>query len=411
VAAVVGERQSQKLTLTNNTPHDACYKIKTTCVARYAVLPGQAVIPANMSVTVEIVLIKTEELPDPGSLRDRFLIQAAWKEDPNEDVTAFWKRPHDKPKLFQKKFSSELFLPDETAKQIEEERELAAAELQTDTALEDEMERIEAEAAAAAAAARDAERAQAQRAEAERVAQEAEEDARRREAALAKKNEAEKAAEVAALQAEAEQRQAAEQAKVKAAAAAAAAAAPAPAPSSAAPASAPPTTTTASRVRSSGGAAPSVMRLSIPDTSQLLSNPVGALSEYGRPLAEGLRATPGAGAALAMAHDTSQLDEGLLSVLFACVLLLLTSLIFGLSCLVTLLAFFPPAALSVRMLGNAPNMETATAMPLYWIVFSLLLLVESVGIAAWIPMYTLVKAGVLLWLWGFTGAEMLFTLA
>jgi hypothetical protein len=127
VAAVVGERQSQKLTLTNNTPRDACYKIKTTCVARYAVLPGQAVIPANMSVTVEIVLIKMEELPDPGSLRDRFLIQAAWKEDPNEDVTAFWKRPHDKSTLFQKKFSSELFLPDETAEQMEEECELGAS--------------------------------------------------------------------------------------------------------------------------------------------------------------------------------------------------------------------------------------------------------------------------------------------
>eukprot|EP01049_Picozoa_sp_SAG25_P027489 SAG25_NODE_14339_length_256_cov_0.656051_1_plen_85_part_11 len=76
--AFVGGRQSQTVTLTNPHGHDVCYKIKTTCVARYAVLPGQAVIPANMSVTVEIVLIKMKELPDPGSLRDRFLIQATW---------------------------------------------------------------------------------------------------------------------------------------------------------------------------------------------------------------------------------------------------------------------------------------------------------------------------------------------
>ena len=42
---------------------DACYKIKTTCVGRYAVLPWQALIPAGQSVEVEIVLIKMDKLP------------------------------------------------------------------------------------------------------------------------------------------------------------------------------------------------------------------------------------------------------------------------------------------------------------------------------------------------------------
>ena len=80
-------------------------------------LPGQALIPAGQSVEVEIVLIKMDELPEPTALKDRFLIQAAWKDDPSEEVTAFWKRGPAKAQLFQKKFSSELFLPDESAEE------------------------------------------------------------------------------------------------------------------------------------------------------------------------------------------------------------------------------------------------------------------------------------------------------
>eukprot|EP01044_Picomonas_judraskeda_P006882 COSAG03_NODE_711_length_6158_cov_95.789734_5_plen_173_part_00 len=60
------------------------------------------------------MLIKMDELPGKNDLRDRFLIQAAWKDDPAEEVTAFWKRGPKKEELFQKKFSSELFLPGET---------------------------------------------------------------------------------------------------------------------------------------------------------------------------------------------------------------------------------------------------------------------------------------------------------
>ena len=123
-AVKVGERQSQKLTLHNPSPdRDACYKIKTTKVTRYAVLPGQALIPAGATAEVEIVLIKMDELPTKDDLRDRFLIQAAWKDDPNEEVQAFWKSAPKKDEMFQKKFSSELFLPDETEEEKMEERE------------------------------------------------------------------------------------------------------------------------------------------------------------------------------------------------------------------------------------------------------------------------------------------------
>ena len=61
------------------------------------------------------MLIKMDDLPISTDLTDRFLIQAAWKDDPGEDVQAFWKRigkRGPKTELFQEKLSSKLFLPD-----------------------------------------------------------------------------------------------------------------------------------------------------------------------------------------------------------------------------------------------------------------------------------------------------------
>ncbi len=108
-------RQSQKLTLSNPwSDRDVCYKIKTTSRTRYAVSPGQALIPAGASVEVEIVLIKMFELPGESNLRDRFLIQVAWKDEPMEEVQALWKRGPKKDELYCKKFPSELFLVRET---------------------------------------------------------------------------------------------------------------------------------------------------------------------------------------------------------------------------------------------------------------------------------------------------------
>ena len=106
--AKVGERQSQKLTLRNpSSDRDACYNFKTTCITRYAVNAGQALIPAGTTAEVEIVLIEMDELPVSADLRDRFLIQAAWRDDPSEDVQAIWRRG---PTKSQMKFSSKLLL-------------------------------------------------------------------------------------------------------------------------------------------------------------------------------------------------------------------------------------------------------------------------------------------------------------
>ena len=107
VAAIAGERQRQTLTLTNKLDRDACYQLKTTCVARYAVLPNQALIAVGSSAEVEIVMmIEMDSLPPPDSLQDHFLIQAAFKEDPAEDVNAFWKRARPRSELFQDEFCS-----------------------------------------------------------------------------------------------------------------------------------------------------------------------------------------------------------------------------------------------------------------------------------------------------------------
>ena len=76
--------------LKNPNNEDVCYKIKTTHVERYAVLPGAAVIAANDSADVEIVLIKKDTLPEEGTLEDRFLIQAAYFTDKAVKVPDFW---------------------------------------------------------------------------------------------------------------------------------------------------------------------------------------------------------------------------------------------------------------------------------------------------------------------------------
>ena len=112
----------------NLSERDVCYKIKTTRVSRYAVLPGQALIPARGEAVVEIVLIKMDALPAADELNDRFLVQALFKEDPAEDVIDFWKRSHNKGDMYQKKFASTLSLPDEndiTAQREDDERQQA----------------------------------------------------------------------------------------------------------------------------------------------------------------------------------------------------------------------------------------------------------------------------------------------
>eukprot|EP01043_Picozoa_sp_COSAG02_P070662 COSAG02_NODE_12606_length_1520_cov_1.686840_2_plen_291_part_01 len=131
-AATVGERQ--KLMLRNPSPdRDACYKLKTTQAARYAVQPAQALLPAGATVEVDIVLAKIDSPSHTSTstsdvLRDRFLIQAGWHDDSAEKVQAFWQRRHTPSNLFNKKVSSQVFLPGEMEEgQPELEQELGQA--------------------------------------------------------------------------------------------------------------------------------------------------------------------------------------------------------------------------------------------------------------------------------------------
>ena len=73
----------------------------------------------------------------------------------------------------------------------------------------------------------------------------------------------------------------------------------------------------------------------------------------------------------------------------------------------TILGLLLPALWSLQMLCTGLDAATATAMPLYWIVFTGFIIAEDVGLMAWVPFYWLIKPILLIFLWGFQGAEML----
>ena len=75
--------------LKNPNNEDVYYKIKTTNVERYVVNPAEAVVAANDTAEVEIVL-KKDSLPEQGTLEDRFLIQSAYVVDKAVKVQDFW---------------------------------------------------------------------------------------------------------------------------------------------------------------------------------------------------------------------------------------------------------------------------------------------------------------------------------
>ena len=56
------------------------------------------------------MLLKMNDLPASTELKDKFLIQAAFKDDPYEEVGDFWKRGPEKDVIYTKRFRSELFL-------------------------------------------------------------------------------------------------------------------------------------------------------------------------------------------------------------------------------------------------------------------------------------------------------------
>jgi hypothetical protein len=377
------------------------------------------------------VLIKMDQLPTSTDLKDRFLIQAAWKDDPAEEVQAFWKRGPKKDELFQKKFSSELFLPDETEEQKEEERAELAAEMQEesvqeveqeaeaaeaaalakyDTNNDGELDEAELEAAAKAEAQAKADAAAKAEADAEAEAEEryqAEQDAKREmEAEMARKQAEQDEIKAAETKAKNAAKAKAKQEKVEAervekeqAAAAAAAAAEAAAAEEA-----------ATRARSPSTSGPSLaMQFSLPNFGQLTSDPVTCLSDYATPLKTKLCATA-LKAPIEQAADAAGQPAGLVVFLAATVTLLLMIVIAGLSAVTTILGLLLPAVWSLQMLCTGLDASAATAMPLYWIIFTGLLMLEDIGLMAWVPLYWLLKPLALISLWGFQGAAILVPL-
>ena len=90
--------------------------------------------------------------------------------------------------------------------------------------------------------------------------------------------------------------------------------------------------------------------------------------------------------------------------------LLLMIVIAGLSAVTTILGLLLPAVWSLQMLCTGLDASAATAMPLYWIIFTGLLMLEDIGLMAWVPLYWLLKPLALISLWGFQGAAILVPL-
>ena len=287
-----------------------------------------------------------DELPVSTDLKDRFLIQAAWKDDPGEDVQAFWKRGPKKDELFQKKFSSELFLQDMSEEQAEEERAEAAAEIEEESvqALEEETAAVEEkmdaydtngdgvldEAELEAAAKAEAQAKVDAEAEAEREAEERYEE-EQAAAATAKEEaareqadkDAAKAAETKAKNAQKakakEERKKAEQIEKDAAA------------KVAAEKLEEEKAAEATRQRSTSSSGPSLaMQISLPDFSLLTSDPIAALGQYATPLTAKLCTTP-LKMAIEPAAAAASLPKEFVVFMCATVTLLLMILTVGLS--------------------------------------------------------------------------------
>ena len=151
------------------------------------------------------------------------------------------------------------------------------------------------------------------------------------------------------------------------------------------------------------------MQLSLPEFGLLTSDPIKCLSEYSAPLNAKLATTPLKGL-IDQAAEAAGVPQGLVVFAAASVTLLLMVVFAGLSAVTTILGLLLPAVWTLQMLCTGLDASAATAMPLYWIIFTGLLMLEDIGLTAWIPLYWLFKPLALISLWGFHGAEMLFAL-
>jgi len=92
----------------------------------------------------------------------------------------------------------------------------------------------------------------------------------------------------------------------------------------------------------------------------------------------------------------------------------ITALIGGMKLVTDLVGFLYPAYMSFKCMESTNDLtQDATQWLTYWVVFSSVTVIESMAgfIINWIPMYFLIKTGVIIWMYHpkTKGAEMVYT--
>jgi hypothetical protein len=123
--------------------------------------------------------------------------------------------------------------------------------------------------------------------------------------------------------------------------------------------------------------------MSVHKIKEYAADPAKLLNETSETLKSATKGTPVESGLLILKEKTG-VDEGLLALAISAVLALISYLLLGVTNIITVVAFGWPAFKSVKMLQLDPEQAEeaiqATAMPLYWIVFSFILVLESFGV-------------------------------
>ena len=113
------------------------------------------------------------------------------------------------------------------------------------------------------------------------------------------------------------------------------------------------------------------------------TDPAKLLNEASETLKSATKGTPVENGLVMLKKETG-VDEGMLAFAISVALVLLACLLLGVANITTVVAFGWPAFESVNMLQLDPEQAAkviqAAAMPLYWVVFSFILVLESFGV-------------------------------
>jgi hypothetical protein len=123
--------------------------------------------------------------------------------------------------------------------------------------------------------------------------------------------------------------------------------------------------------------------MSVQKMKEYATDPAKLLNEASETLKSATKGTPVEDGLVMLKKETG-VDEGMLAFAISVALVLLACLLLGVANITTVVAFGWPAFESVNMLQLHPEQAAkviqAAAMPLYWVVFSFILVLESFGV-------------------------------